>query len=107
MDDGRVPIDLTEEHAPAEAAGGSYTAEDGTLVIDILVNPPCGESSEREIVVCGSDGSEHRPDAPAPPPQEEPPTAEFEISENAKVGVRAQRGRYNAVEAVVSLTIKF
>jgi hypothetical protein len=85
----------------------SHTREDGTLVIDILVDPPCGESSEREIVVCASDGSEHRLDAPDPPPPEEGFKPEIELSEDAKVGLRAQPGRDGAVEAVVNLTVRF
>ena len=85
----------------------THTREDGTLVIDILVEQPCGESSEREIVVCASDGSEHRLEAPDPPPVEEGFKPEIQLSENAKAEVRAQRGRYNAVEALVTLTIKF
>ncbi len=85
----------------------SHTREDGTLVIDILVDPPCGESSEREIVVCASDGSEHRLDALSPAPADEGFKPEVQLSESAKAGLRAQPGRYGAVEAVVTLTIKF
>ena len=84
----------------------SHSREDGTLVIDILVDPPCGESSEREIVVCASDGSEHRLDSPDPP-AEEGFKPEVQLSETAKAGLRAQPGREGAVEAVVTLTIKF
>ena len=107
MDDGRVPIDLTEEHAPAEADGESYTRENGTLVIDILVEPPCGESSQREIVVCASDGSEHRLHAPGPPPAEEGFKPEVQLAPNAKADLRATPGRYGAVQAMVNVTIKF
>ena len=85
----------------------SHNREDGTLVIDILVDPPCGESSEREIVVCASDGSEHRPDVPSPPPAEAGFKPEVQLSEATKAGLSAQPGRYGAVEAVVTLTIKF
>jgi len=42
------------------------------------------------------------PDAPR-----EEPKAEVQISENAKVGVHAEPGRYGAVEALVTLTVKF
>jgi len=107
LDDGRIPIDITEEHAPAETGGHSFVREDGTLVIEIPVEQPCGESSEREIVVCASDGSENRLDTPEPPPQAGMPKAEVLLGENSKAGLHAQPGRYNAVEAVVTLTIAF
>ena len=107
MDDGRIPIDITEEHAPAETDGHSYVREDGTLVIEIPVEQPCGESSEREIVVCASDGSENRLDTPEPPPQAEMPKAEVQLGENATARLHATPGRYNAVQAMVTLTIAF
>lgn len=107
MDDGRIPIDLTEEHAPAAADGKSYAREDGTLVIDILVEQPCGESSEREIVVCASDGSEHRLRAPDPRPAERGFKPEVQLAPNAKADLRATPGRDGAVQAMVNVTIKF
>ena len=107
MDDGRVPIDLTEAQVPAEAGGKSYTREDDTLVIDILVERPCGENSEREIVVCASDGSEHRLDAPDPPPAEERLKPEVQLTPHAKADLRATPGRDGAVQAMVNVTIKF
>ena len=107
MDDGRIPIDLTEEHAAAGTEAGSYLREDGTLVIEIPVEQPCGASSEGEIVVCASDGSEHRIDQIPAPPAKEGFKAEVQLGENAKADLRATRGRYNAVEAMVTLTIKF
>lgn len=84
----------------------SELREDGTLVIDILIDPPCGEASGREIVVCapGQEAQRHEtPDAP----QREQPKAEVQISESAKVGVHAEPGRYGAVEALVTLTASF
>ena len=103
-----LPAPAAEQVAEQVAAESrAHTREDGTLVIDILVNPPCGESSEREIVVCASDGSEHRLDVPDPPPAEEGFKPEIQLSESAKAELRAQRGRYNAVEALVTLTIAF
>ena len=100
-------VEQAAEQSPTAEAGRSYTREDGTLVINILIDPPCGESSEREIIVCASDGSEHRLNAADPPPQEEALKAEVQLGENAKVGLSAQPGRDDAVEAVVNLTIKF
>ena len=102
-----IEVPHAEEQPAAAAREKSYLREDGTLVIDILVEPPCGASSEREIIVCASDGSEHRLNAADPPPQEEALKAEVQLGENAKVGLHAQPGRYGAVEAMVDLTIEF
>ena len=44
---------------------------------------------------------------PDPPPVEEGFKPEIQLSESAKAGLRAQRGRYNAVEALVTVTITF
>ena len=107
MDDGRIPIDITEEHAPVEATRPSYVREDGTLVIEIPVEQPCGEGSEREIVVCASDGSEHRLNRTLPPPVEERFKPEVQLGENAKASLRATPGREGAVQAMVNLTIAF
>ncbi len=95
------------EQVPAAEDPRSYTCEDGTLVIDILVEQPCGESSEREIVVCASDGSQHRLNAPEPPPAEEGFRPEVQLGENAKVVLRAEAGLDGADRAMVDLTIKF
>ena len=84
----------------------SELREDGTLVIDILIDPPCGEASGREIVVCATAQAVQRYEAPDAPQREEP-KAELEISENAKIGVHAEPGRHGAVEALVTLTVKF
>ena len=94
------------EQAPVAEDQRSYTREDGTLVIDILVEPPCGESSEREIVVCAPERSVQRYDPPDPPPQEgfRP---EVELGENAKAAVSARPGRDGAVQAMIDLTIRF
>jgi hypothetical protein len=107
LDDGRIPIDITEEHAAAETDAPSYLREDGTLIIEIPVGQPCGASGEHEIVVCASDGSEHRVSRDPAPPVKEGLKAEVQLGENAKADLRATRGRYNAVEAMVTLTIKF
>ena len=107
MDDGRIPIDITEAHAPAETDPHSYVREDGTLVIEIPVEQPCGVSSEREIVVCASDGSEHRLNRTPAPPADERVKPEVQLGENAKADLRATPGRDGAVQAMVNLTIKF
>ena len=107
MDDGRIPIDLTEEHAAAETEAASHLREDGTLVIEIPVERPCDASGAGEIVVCASDGSEHRVDPAPAPPAGDVPKAEVQLGENAKAGMHATQGRYNAVQAMVTLTIKF
>ena len=95
------------EQAPAAEDQRSYTREDGTLVIDILVEPPCGESSEREIVVCASGEEVQRYDPPEPLQQEEGFKPEVQLGENAKASLRATPGRDNAVQAMVNLTIEF
>ena len=94
------------EQAPVVEAERSYTREDGTLVIDILVEPPCGESSEREIVVCAAGETVQRYDPPEPP-QQEGFRPEVQLGENAKADLHAEPGRDGAVRAMVELTIKF
>ena len=94
------------EQAPAAEDERSFTRGDGTLVIDILVEPPCGESSEREIVVCAS-GEDVQRHYPPEPQQEEGIKPEVQLGENAKAGLRATPGRDGAVQAMVELTIKF
>ncbi len=84
----------------------SELREDGTLVIDILIDPPCGAASRREIVVCAPGREVQRYETPDAP-QREQPKAEVQISESAKVGVHANSGRYGAVEALLTLTVKF
>ena len=107
MDLPAPAVEQPAEQAPALEHERSYTREDGTLVINILLDPPCGESSEREIVVCASDGSEHRLNAPEPPPADEGFKPEVQLGENAKVGLRAEAGQGGADRAMVDLTIKF
>ncbi len=100
------PVVEVVEQAPAAEDQRSYVREDGTLVIDILVEPPCAASSEREIVVCASGEEVQRHDPPEPQ-QEEGFKPEIQLSENAKVGMHAEAGRDGAVEALVDLTIRF
>ena len=107
MDDGRIPIDISEEHAPAETSGNTYLREDGTLVIEIPLEQPCGESTEREIVVCASNGTEHRINRSPAPPAEEGLKPEVQLGENAKAKLHATPGRDGAVQAMVNLTIAF
>ena len=104
-----LPQQATEPPPEAVAAAAetrSELREDGTLVIDILIDPPCGEASGREIVVCATGHEVQRYETPESP-QREPPKAELQISENAKIGAHAGSGRYDAVEALVTLTVKF
>jgi hypothetical protein len=91
MDDvERIPIDLGHEVAAeagvAQSAHRTTVKEDGTMVIDILVEQPCTPSSEGEIVVCAAaeDGARFRP--PPPPPVE--PTLAEKIGEalSAEIG---------------------
>jgi hypothetical protein len=95
------------EQVPAAEDQRSYTREDGTLVIDFLAEPPCGEGGEREIVVCAPGEVVQRYDPPEPPPQEEGFKPEVQLGENAKAGLSAKPGRYGAVQAMVDLTITF
>ncbi|MBO9518540.1 MAG: hypothetical protein J7493_10780 [Porphyrobacter sp.] len=55
----RIPIDIGYEVASAAdqlAAQGTTTLDDGALVIDILVPPPCPvePTTDEEIVVCAA-----------------------------------------------------
>lgn len=104
-----LPHPALDQPLQAEAAAEdrrSHLRADGTLVIDILVDPPCGEASAREIVVCAPAEVVQRYDAPDPA-QREPAKAELQLSEKAKIGVHAQPGREGAVEALVTLTVRF
>ena len=106
MDLPQQAIEPPQETIAAADEARSELREDGTLVIDILIDPPCGEASGREIVVCATAQDVQRYEAPDAP-QREVSKAEIQISENAKVGVHAEPGRYGAVEALVTLTVKF
>lgn len=106
MDLSQQAVEPPPEAVAAADEARSELREDGTLVIDILIDPPCGEASGREIVVCAPGQEVQRYVAPDAP-QREQPKAELQISENAKVGVHAEPGRYGAVEALVTLTVKF
>ena len=67
----RIPIDLGYEEAAEAAVQDPRTTvrEDGSLVIDILVEQPCTPATEGEIVVCApaGDGSPYLPPPPPPP----------------------------------------
>jgi hypothetical protein len=99
------PVVEIVEQGPVAEDQRSYTREDGTLVIDILVDPPCGESNEREIVVCASETVQGYDRLEAP--QQEGVKPEVQLSDNAKVDLHAERGLDDAVRAMVALTIKF
>ena len=76
-------------------------------MIEIPVAQPCGESNEREIVVCAPDGSENRLDQAPPPPAGEGFKPEVQLGENAKAKLHATPGRDGAVQAMVNVTIAF
>jgi len=108
MDDVRVPIDLTEEHAPGEGDQRSVVKQDGTLVINILLDSACTPNSEGEIVVCAPRQSEHRLDPVPAPPAEEGFKPELQLGGNATVGARAETdGQSGAERVMVDLKIKF
>ena len=106
MDLPQQAIEPPQEAIAAADEARSELREDGTLVINILVDPPCGEANADEIVVCAAAQDVQRYEAPDARKREEP-KAEVQISEKAKVGVHAEPGRYGAVEALVTLTVKF
>lgn len=89
MDDAnRIPIDIGYEVAAATEADQRATLrEDGTLVINILVTPPCAPepSTESEIVVCAVAPVESGATIEAPPPE---PTLAEKIGQalHAKIG---------------------
>ena len=64
MDDAdRIPIDVGYDVATsADASDARRTVrDDGTIVIDILVQPPCDPAVEPdEIIVCASDAEPQR-----------------------------------------------
>ncbi|KRA82718.1 hypothetical protein [Altererythrobacter sp. Root672] len=94
-------------YAPSLEEERSYSREDGTLVINILVDPPCGESSASEIVVCAPDQSANRlerTEAPAEPDNK----VEVSLGKNAKANLRAESDPSNGGDSViVGVTIKF
>jgi len=109
MDDlPALAVPEAAEHAAAEISERSYQREDGSLVIDILIPASCGESNEREIVVCASDGSEHRlPASIPPPPPEQGFKPEVQIAPNAKARMRAEAGEGGADRMMADLVVKF
>lgn len=58
------PVDVApiEASAPAEPADRTYTKPDGTIVMDILVPPPCDAAAAEpdEIIVCAPDPTAQR-----------------------------------------------
>ena len=96
------------EHAPAGEDERSYTREDGTLVINILVEPACGESTEREIVVCAPGQSEHRLNAPEPPAEEEGFKPEVQVAPNATARLRPETDPQTGAQRImVDFVTKF
>ena len=100
-------VDQSAEHAPAPEAERSFVREDGTLVINILADPPCGGASEREIVVCAPDPSEHRLNAPEPS-ADDSFKPELQLGENVRTRARVERdGLTGADRVMVDLIIRF
>ncbi len=106
MDDGRIPIDLTEEHAPAEDDARSYVREDGTLVIDILVDPSCGATADGRIIVCAPGQSPYRYEPPLVP-ADDGLKPEVQLGDNAKVAASVESGLHGSPQATIALKIKF
>jgi hypothetical protein len=107
VDDPGPVIEAVGERAPLEGDERSYVREDGVLVINILADPPCGASTGPEIVVCAPDPSEHRLNAPEPPP-EEGFVPEVQLGENAKARARVEKdGLTGADRVMIDLIVKF
>ncbi len=94
------------EHAPAAEDARSHVREDGTLVINILVDSPCGQSIEGEIVVCATGEADPRLDSKDPSPNE-PAPLEFQLAPNLTAGPRTEGGRDGEVRVMMDLTLKF
>lgn len=100
-------VEPAEQHATAGEDQRGYLREDGALVIDILAAPPCGSSSEGEIVVCAPAESGGRP-APAPEPLEQGFKPEIELTGNAKLRARGDTDPASGADrAMIDLVIKF
>ncbi len=94
------------EHAPAAGDPRSHLREDGTLVIDILAAPPCGESSDREIVVCAAGESGQRLEGDDPP-SDGPEPLKVQLAPNLTAGPRTEAGRDGEVRVMIDLTLRF
>jgi hypothetical protein len=95
-------------HAPVRQGDRTSVREDGTLVIDILIDPPCGLSTGREIVVCAPGQSEHRLHAPINRWAHQRFRPEIRLGRNGTVGLRAETdGASGADRVMVDLKIKF
>ena len=112
MDDAdRIPIDVGYEVAARADASNSRTtiSEDGTIAINILVQPPCDPAVEAdEIVVC----------APGPASREIPGSdgtftqggfkPEVELAPNATMKARAESDPMTGADrAMIDLTYRF
>lgn len=94
------------EHARAAGDARSHLREDGTLVIDILAAPPCGESSEGEIVVCAEGESDQRLDS-EDPPRDGPAPLKVQLAPNLTAGPRTEGGKDGEVRVMIDLTLRF
>ena len=108
MDEPPQAIEPAAEQAAAGEDAGSHLREDGTLVINILVEPPCGASSEGEIVVCAPGQSPYRYDPPPEPPTEGGPRPEIQLGEKTKLRARAETDARTGTERLmIDLVYKF
>ncbi len=108
MDEPAQIVEPAGEIAPAEGDERSYVREDGTLVINVLFDPPCGTTVEGEIVVCASGESPHRYDPPPEPPAEEGVRPELQLGQNTKLRARAETDSMTGADRVmVDLIYKF
>jgi len=100
-------IEPAAEQATAGEDQRSYVRDDGVLVINILVDPPCGPSTEGEIVVCAPPESDGQP-APAPAPPEQGFRPEIQLGDNAKIRARGESDPWSGADrAMIDLVIKF
>ena len=107
MDEAAQVIEPAREVAPAEGDERSYVREDGTLVINILVEPPCRTSSEGEIVVCAPGETPYRYDPPEPP-AEVGVRPEVQLGPNTMLRARAETDAMTGADRVmVDLIYKF
>ena len=112
MDDAdRIPIDVGYDVATSADASDARTTvrDDGTIVIDILVQPPCDQAVEPdEIVVCAPDAEPQRIPGADGTFVQGGFNPEVELTPNATVKVRAESDpETGADRAMIDLTYRF
>lgn len=107
----RIPIDVGYEvAAPAGASQAQTTVrEDGTVVIDILVKPPCDPAANTdEIVVCAPDRASQAVPGADGTFAEGGFKPEIELAPNATAKVRAESVPDSGADrAMIDLTYRF